>query len=201
LTSGSRGHAGKARLRCAFPMLSQGGAGELLQHHAREGQQRAARPVVYHDLLGLTGVVESQPPPSHSPIPRQQSRPRLHARLISAFDHRQPRTHKAAHRASGISRQPPAQVEYDGTEYAALPVAHVFGCCATHFNLQPFVAHPRFRTDRHVRIQVITDRSLLNEVGIPDIRQAVVADIDVGPHVPQVEFMLNVEQHGQIGRP
>ena len=49
---------GGARLRCAFPMLSQGGAGKLLEHHAREGKQRAARPVVHHDLLGLTGAVE-----------------------------------------------------------------------------------------------------------------------------------------------
>ena len=39
-------------------MPGQRGAAELLQHHAREGQQRAAWPVVDHDLPRLTRVVE-----------------------------------------------------------------------------------------------------------------------------------------------
>jgi hypothetical protein len=40
-------------------MLSQEGVGELLEHHPGKAQQRAARPVVHHDLLGLPRVVEA----------------------------------------------------------------------------------------------------------------------------------------------
>jgi hypothetical protein len=55
------GFAGEEVLRplgCAFPVFGKGGAGEPLEHHAGQQQQRAARPVVHHEALGLPGGVE-----------------------------------------------------------------------------------------------------------------------------------------------
>jgi hypothetical protein len=46
-------HHSDARFEC----LPKAGAGELLAHQAGEVQERAAWPVVHHDVLGLPGGV------------------------------------------------------------------------------------------------------------------------------------------------
>src|SRR5690242_893114 len=45
-------------LRRAFPVFGQRRSGELLEHQARELQCRTAWPMVHHDALRLSGIVE-----------------------------------------------------------------------------------------------------------------------------------------------
>src|SRR4051812_46166374 len=55
---------------------------------------------------------------------------------------------KVGRSASEICSPPPEPVEYAGNEYAALPVRHVFLCCAIYLADPP--GHLRFGTDRCV---------------------------------------------------
>src|SRR5205823_14632327 len=57
LKVGTGGHDRLGSLLAGGEVLGIGGVGELLAHQAGQEQQRAAWPVVRHDVLGLSGGV------------------------------------------------------------------------------------------------------------------------------------------------
>ena len=108
---------------------------------------------------------------------------------------------KVSRSASDICSPPPEPVEYAGNEYAALPVRHVFLCCAIYLADPP--GHLRFGTDRCVYIQLITGFDRYSQRGWPfkGVGTLVAAEIEVGPSTGDTVDVLDAKPLLRVSLP